>query len=131
MEMADYWIIEKEYIHKLFKVLVPRYQDYTVSYTRLIKAPTPYQDLIPRPKAVLELRGNPYPSLLPDTHNNRALIHNVLLDEAKKAYRQKKYSEIAAKIDAAEQRLIRQSTESGSVNKSASEDASVNSKSDS
>ncbi|KAJ8919576.1 hypothetical protein NQ315_002198 [Exocentrus adspersus] len=101
MEMADYWLVEKQCVHKLFKVLVPRYQNSTSSYTRLLSAPKPYPgtgDL----RAVLELKGNPYPSLLPDTHTNRNLIHNVLLDEAKKVYRSKKYAEIASKIDAAE-----------------------------
>gem|GEM_PF-6024949 len=42
MEMADYWITEKQLVHKLFKVLVPRYQDCPVSYTRMIKAPRHY-----------------------------------------------------------------------------------------
>ncbi|KAF7268099.1 hypothetical protein GWI33_018735 [Rhynchophorus ferrugineus] len=101
MEMADYWLVEKQLIHKLFKVLAPRFQNYDISYTRLIRAPRPYpgpEDL----KAVLELRGNPYPSLRPNGSYNRNLIHNVLLEEAKKAYRAKKYAEIAAKIDAVE-----------------------------
>ncbi|CAH0560724.1 unnamed protein product [Brassicogethes aeneus] len=104
MDVADYWIVEKQLIHKLFKVLVPRYEHYNVAYTRLIKVPRVYPgDTLP--KAVLELKGNPYPSLLPDTSTNRGIIHNVLLDEAKKAYRQQKYAEIAAKIDAAEEKF--------------------------
>lgn len=101
MEMADFWLIEKQLVHKLFKVLVPRYENSTVCYTRLLRAPKPYPGDQYK-KAVLELKGNPYPSLLPDTHTNRNLIHNVLLDEAKKAYRLKKYAEIASKIDAVE-----------------------------
>ncbi|XP_017770478.1 PREDICTED: 39S ribosomal protein L17, mitochondrial [Nicrophorus vespilloides] len=98
MEMADYWLTEKQLVHKLFKVLAPRYQNYNVSFSRLYKAPRPYpgdKNL----KAVLELRGNPFPSVTPDTQSNRNLIHNVLLDEAKKEYRQKKYEEIASKIE--------------------------------
>nr|CAI5855367.1 unnamed protein product [Callosobruchus analis] len=96
MEMADYWLVEKQLIHKLFKVLAPRYENYTVAYTRMLPAPRPYPGYY---KAVLELKGNPYPSLLPDTHTNRNLIHNVLLDEAKKAYRIQKYKEIAEKVE--------------------------------
>lgn len=42
MEMADYWLGEKQIVHKLFKVLVPRYKDCPVSYTRMIKAPNQY-----------------------------------------------------------------------------------------
>ncbi|KAG5887902.1 hypothetical protein JTB14_018954 [Gonioctena quinquepunctata] len=99
MEMADYWLVEKQIIHKLFKVLVPRFENYSVAYTRLLRAPKPYPGE-KHLKAILELRGNPYPSLLPDTHTNRNLIHNVLLDEARKAYRTEKYKEIAAKVDA-------------------------------
>ncbi|CAG9762438.1 unnamed protein product [Ceutorhynchus assimilis] len=104
MEMADYWLVEKQLVHKLFKVLAPRYEHYNIACTRLLTAPRPY----PGPedkKAILELRGNPYPSLLPDTTSNKNLIHNILLDEAKKAYRTRKYAEIAAKIVAAEPNL--------------------------
>lgn len=109
MDVANYWLTEKQLIHKLFKVLAPRYENYNVSYTRLISVPRPYPGE-KHLKAVLELKGNPYPSLLPDTSTNRNMIHNVLLDEAKKAYRAQKYAEIAAKIDAAEEKFIPKST---------------------
>lgn len=62
-------------------------------------------------RAVLELRGNPFPSLLPDNTSNRNLIQNVLLDEARKAYRAKKYAEIAARIDSANFSVIDESEE--------------------
>lgn len=104
METADFWLMEKQLVHKLFKVLVPRYENSTVCYTRLLSAPRPYPG-DQNKKAVLELKGNPYPSLLPDTLTNRNLIHNVLLDEARKAYRLKKYAEIASKIDAVENKI--------------------------
>ncbi|KAL1509147.1 hypothetical protein ABEB36_003932 [Hypothenemus hampei] len=101
MEMADYWLIEKQLVHKLFKVLVPRFENYNIACTRIFYVPRNMTD--PRySKAVLELRGNPYPSLVRDTSSNKNLIHNILLEEAKKAYRTKKYAEIAAKIDAVE-----------------------------
>lgn len=103
MEMADFWLLEKQLVHKLFKVLVPRYEHYNVSFTRMLKAPKPYPGKH-YDRALLELRGNPYPSLLPD-HQNKNLIHNILLDEAKKAYRIEKYAQIAAKIDEAEKTL--------------------------
>lgn len=96
MEMANFYIKEKQYIHKLFKVLVPRFQNCPLSYTRMYKAPKMYPDVAYRPRAVLELRGNPYPSLKPDFGVNRNFIHNVLLDEAKKVYRRKKYEQLAA-----------------------------------
>uniref|UniRef100_A0A182M8M3 Large ribosomal subunit protein bL17m n=1 Tax=Anopheles culicifacies TaxID=139723 RepID=A0A182M8M3_9DIPT len=97
MEMADFWLLEKQLVHKLFKVLVPRFEEYKVSATRMYKAPKEYPGWY-RKRAVLELRGNPYPSLLPNQTNNRNLLHNVLMDEAKKDYRREKYAEIAAQI---------------------------------
>ncbi|XP_028155537.2 39S ribosomal protein L17, mitochondrial [Diabrotica virgifera virgifera] len=97
MEMADYWLTEKQLIHKLFKVLVSRYENYNIGYTRLVRVPKLNGET--RERAVLELRGNPYPSLWPENNSNRDLLHNVLLDEAKKAYRMEKYKEIAAKVE--------------------------------
>lgn len=60
---------------------------------------------------MLELRGNPFPSLIPENTSNRSLIQNVLLDEARKAYRAKKYAEIAARIDPANFSIIDESEE--------------------
>ncbi|XP_046982376.1 39S ribosomal protein L17, mitochondrial [Schistocerca americana] len=97
MEIADYWLLEKQLVHKLFKVLVPRYKDYTISYTRLLPAPTIYPGSH-LARSVLELRGNIYPPLVPDTTSNRGLLHNVLLDEARREFRAKKYAEIAASV---------------------------------
>lgn len=85
MEVANFYLLEKQLIHKLFKVLVPRYENYQVSYTRMFRAPREYPGHY-RKRSVLELRGNPYPSLVPDFNSNRNLLHNVLLDEARKAY---------------------------------------------
>lgn len=95
--MANYYILEKQYVHKLFKVLVPRFENCPVSYTRMYRAAKPYPG-DNRDKAIMELRGNPFPSLLPDTSKNRNLIQNVLLDEAKKEYRRAKYAEMAEKL---------------------------------
>lgn len=44
------------------------------------------------------LKGNPFPPLYTDTRNNRNLIHNVLLDEARKEYRAQKYAELTDKL---------------------------------
>lgn len=56
MELADFYILEKQLVHKLFKVLVPRYQDYTTSFTRLIAIQREYPGWYHR-KSVLELKG--------------------------------------------------------------------------
>ncbi|XP_017066391.1 39S ribosomal protein L17, mitochondrial [Drosophila eugracilis] len=91
LELADYWLLEKQLVHKLFKVLVPRFENYNTSYTRMYKAPRDYPGIYYR-QSVLELRGNPYPSLTTDHSQNRNLLHNVLLDEARKEFRRQKQS---------------------------------------
>lgn len=100
--MADYWITEKQYVHKLFKVLAPRLRECNVSYTRMYKAPQPIPFELPDlgiRKAVLELRGHPFPPLVGTDNRNRSLLQNVLLDEAKKEYRKEKYAEFANKLE--------------------------------
>ncbi|XP_078034966.1 mitochondrial ribosomal protein L17 [Augochlora pura] len=100
MELANFWVLEKQLVHKLFKVLVPRFQDYTVSYTKLHKAPTIYTGNNPSYKrAVLELRGNVYPSIEQYNPNQSLLLHNMLLDAARKEFRMDKYKEIAANMN--------------------------------
>lgn len=56
MELANFWIIEKQFVHKLFKVLVPRYENYTTSFTKLHNAPCIYPGFGFK-RAVLELKG--------------------------------------------------------------------------
>ncbi|KAH0946584.1 hypothetical protein HN011_009969 [Eciton burchellii] len=97
MEMANYWIKEKQLVHKLFKVLVPRYQNYNISFTKLYKAPSIYP-VSYYDRAVLELRGNIYPSLQQDNKLEQYQLHNLLLDAAKREYRMEKYKEIANNI---------------------------------
>ncbi|VVC94432.1 39S ribosomal protein L17, mitochondrial isoform X2 [Leptidea sinapis] len=102
MEMADYWLLEKELVHKLFKVLVPRYENSNTAYTRMLRAPRPEYSYNTE-KTVLELRGNPYPPLHNKQANNRQLLQNILLDAAKYEYRQTKYAEMAENIGKNEQ----------------------------
>ena len=85
MEMADFWLTEKQLVHKLFKVICPRFENSNRSFTKMYKAPREYPGSY-RARAILELRGNPYPSLVPEDTKNRLLIHNVLLDEARKEH---------------------------------------------
>lgn len=56
MELADYWIEEKQVIHKLFKVLAPRFENCTTAYTRVHKVTGNYPDGR-YPRTLLELRG--------------------------------------------------------------------------
>lgn len=121
--MATFWIIEKQLVHKLFKVLVPRYQNYTTSFTRLLKAPNLYpMGRHQYERSILELKGkihkkcfykamqkiyffddcyfsgNIYPSLCLSNPYKQNLLHNVLLAAAMKEYRIEKYKEIADNI---------------------------------
>lgn len=43
--------------------------------------------------------GNPFPPILPQRIDQKNFIHNVLLDEAKKAYRADKYAEITKSLE--------------------------------
>ncbi|KYN16188.1 39S ribosomal protein L17, mitochondrial [Trachymyrmex cornetzi] len=97
MDLANFWIHEKQLVHKLFKVLVPRYQNYTTSFTKLHKAPNIYPTIY-YDRAILELRGNIYPSVEQYNPYQQNLLHNILLAAAKKEFRMEKYKEIADNI---------------------------------
>nr|ACH44140.1 putative mitochondrial ribosomal protein L17 variant 2 [Taeniopygia guttata] len=83
MRMADFWLTEKDLIHKLFKVLAPRFQTHPGSYTRLLQIPN--RDGLDRAKmAVIELKGNPLPPLVrPRRDSDKTLLNQLL-----KGYRQ-------------------------------------------
>lgn len=115
MEAADFWLFEKQLVHKLFKVLVPRYENSHLSYTRMYNAPKPQYARV-LDKAVLELRGNPYPDLLNKKSNNKYLIQNVLLDAAKQDYRQTKYAEMAENIGNKTDKQIVEASENKEAN---------------
>jgi len=91
MEVASWWLQDdKSAVHKLFKVLVPRFKDYTTSYTRVMATPLYREDNHRRKpnRLLVELRGNPFPPLeYPNSKPNRNHIHNVLLSEAKREWR--------------------------------------------
>ncbi|PVD27659.1 hypothetical protein C0Q70_12826 [Pomacea canaliculata] len=87
MEMADYWLLEKELIHKLFKVLVPRYQNLPVAATNLYRLPD-NKERRECMQGVLELKGNPWPPVLPQPRDKRLLLTNILLREACQEYNQ-------------------------------------------
>ncbi|NXR30438.1 RM17 protein, partial [Zosterops hypoxanthus] len=74
---------EKDLIHKLFKVLAPRFQPHPGSYTRMLQIPN--RDGLDRAKmAVIELKGNPLPPLVrPRRDSDKTLLNQLL-----KGYRQ-------------------------------------------
>ncbi|XP_026721798.1 39S ribosomal protein L17, mitochondrial [Athene cunicularia] len=78
MRMANFWLTEKDLIHKLFKVLAPRFQPHPGSYTRMLQIPN--RDSLDRAKmAVIELKGNPYPPLIrPQLNTEKTLLNQLL-----------------------------------------------------
>lgn len=95
MEVADYWLEDKDLIHKLFKVLVPRYSEEKYirsSYTDLHKLPIKHPG--PGTKyAVLELKGNPWPPVVTKVRDTSPLLTNILLASARKDYHERKERE--------------------------------------
>ncbi|RWS25109.1 39S ribosomal protein L17-like protein [Leptotrombidium deliense] len=84
-------------IHKLFKVLVPRYVDYTESFTSLYRLGPDYSvylkyvprfplTRLPKELAVLELKGNPLPPIHRRVIHSEKWLTNVLLTSAKQDY---------------------------------------------
>jgi large subunit ribosomal protein L17 len=86
MELADYWLLEKDLIHKLFNVLVPRYSECEGAYTQFWNLPTIYPGR-PIKHAVLELKGNPWPPVVPHLRDIKGSLINILLDETRHDYR--------------------------------------------
>eukprot|EP00058_Branchiostoma_floridae_P020691 XP_002606181.1 hypothetical protein BRAFLDRAFT_115378 [Branchiostoma floridae] len=87
MRIADYWITEKDLIPKLFETLAPRFADHDGRYCRLYRLPVTTQNT--RDMAVLEYKGNPYPSLRPIPKNHPNSIANILVEGLRQDYEKK------------------------------------------
>lgn len=99
MELADFWLKEKQLIHKLFKVLVPRYLEDMGPFTVIHNLGVPYEWTTQHEtgpagrnrrwwkngRVVLELKGNPLPPILRPRINKSSLLTNMLLDGARQA----------------------------------------------
>ncbi|KAI0979795.1 hypothetical protein GJ496_002993 [Pomphorhynchus laevis] len=99
MQVMDYWILEKDLIHKMFKVLVPRFSHFSGPYTiqhRLSKE-KPCKSKV---DVMLELKGNPYPRIIPDLTNYRYTLTNVLIRNAiREVKNENKYKQIDISVD--------------------------------
>jgi large subunit ribosomal protein L17 len=82
MEMVDYWLLEKDLIPKLFKVIVPRFQNKTGPYTEVFKLPVSYPGR-GRQNIVMELKGNPYPPVVTESRNYNRSLTNILIKALK------------------------------------------------
>lgn len=97
MELANFWLREKNLIHKLFKVFVPRYENYPSAFTAIHllgrdyeKYGAPLTDYLEgkvhhhhRGEVVLEMRDNGLPRILRPQPNRPGLLTNVLMDSAR------------------------------------------------
>nr|XP_033806666.1 39S ribosomal protein L17, mitochondrial [Geotrypetes seraphini] len=78
MRMANFWLTEKDLIHKLFKLLVPRFSSQDQNYTSMFQIPN--RENLDRAKmAVIEFKGNPFPPLPIQRPNNKKTLLNQLL----------------------------------------------------
>jgi large subunit ribosomal protein L17 len=82
MELADYWLLEKDLVPKLFKVLVPRYDNTMGPYTQVYKLPIVYPGY-GKPKIILELKGNPYPPVVQRARDFSQSLTNILISACK------------------------------------------------
>lgn len=76
---------EKDLVHKLFKVLAPRFAPHQGDYTRMVRIPK--NDSLDRAeRAVIEYKGNPLPPLpLPRRDGEKTLVNQLL-----KGYREER-----------------------------------------
>ncbi|XP_796151.2 39S ribosomal protein L17, mitochondrial [Strongylocentrotus purpuratus] len=81
MKIADFWLKDKKQIHKLFKVLGPRFEDASKNFTQLLRVPGFHEER-GRKMAFLEYAGNPYPPLTNEPQKNPDWLLNVLVDGA-------------------------------------------------
>lgn len=105
MEMANFWLADKQLVYKLFQVLAPRFADQRGACTRVFFLPLTYRkDADPRshPDTVLELKGHPFPPIIVDPNQYKdspRMLHNILLDAARKEYAKTKHEELLMKAN--------------------------------
>uniref|UniRef100_A0A2C9JE22 Large ribosomal subunit protein bL17m n=1 Tax=Biomphalaria glabrata TaxID=6526 RepID=A0A2C9JE22_BIOGL len=100
MELADYWLLEKDLVHKLFKVLVPRFQKFKGCFTDLHKLALEYPGT-GAPTGLLELRGNPWPPVVPRQRDFKYTLSNMLLAAARQDFYQSRQEKISQTKNAA------------------------------
>ncbi|XP_013394168.1 39S ribosomal protein L17, mitochondrial-like [Lingula anatina] len=98
MELADFWLLEKDLIHKLFKVFVPRFEKCPTAFTKMYRLPYVYPGK-GREMGLLELKGNPWPPVLPEAIDKSKHINNVLLNAARQDFRMEQYKSMDMSSD--------------------------------
>lgn len=89
MEMADYWILEKDLVPKLFQVIVPRYSSTLGPYTQVHKLPVDYQSRFGTKKICMELKNNALPPIRSPgaTHDFSNSLTNILISSLKQDFK--------------------------------------------
>ena len=97
MEMADYWLLEKDLVPKLFQVIAPRFEYQMGPYTDVHKLTTQYPGRGVK-NIVLELKKNPLPPIInPSTQRDYSgSLSNVLLKALRQEYKLKNEATTAA-----------------------------------
>lgn len=111
MELANFWLVDKSLVHKLFKELVPRYANYSSAFTAIhhlgidysfydrtiteVKKSRGHREPT-KGDVVLEMRGNGLPPITRPKLDKSGLLTNVLLSSARERY----YLETKAAIEA-------------------------------
>lgn len=100
MALANFWLKDKALIHKLFKELVPRYENYSSAFTAIhrlgydyslsAKTMTELKEENRGPlkfngggETIIELRGNNLPPVTRPHENRNDLLTNVLIGSAR------------------------------------------------
>ena len=89
MELMDFYLLQKDLIHRMFNVFVPRYARFEGPHTKASFVPTKPAGRIHvggMRRQMLELKGNPYPPVEPRHLDNKQSLANILLAEAKRDY---------------------------------------------
>jgi len=101
MDIAQFWVTDRDTLRKLFEEIVPRYHGSQMSYTKMYKAPSGYKHETSKGRpsddmAILELRNNILVPVAPRLRPTRNWISNVLLEEARKEHRENREKEEVA-----------------------------------
>lgn len=110
MELANFWLLDKSLIHKLFKEFVPRYSDYSSAFTALHKLGKNYaataktitelkenngnNEIFKMGDAILEMRGNNLPPIYRPKLDRPGLLTNILIGAAWKEQNQQNEKQI-------------------------------------
>ncbi|MFH4978423.1 hypothetical protein AB6A40_005132 [Gnathostoma spinigerum] len=90
-EMLEWWLMESDLHEKLYNVLVPRFRDLQGPFTSIYRLPDQRlplaidnrRELWRRYKiGILEIKGNPYPPVVPEPEDYSGNLLNVLLKNA-------------------------------------------------